>query len=181
MINLIPPELKQELKFARWNGKVVHYLILVGVLVVMVAGAFGATSYYLDQRNAVTEQEISAAKSKEDSYKPTIKAAKALNERVAAIKNIQGNQPKFSLLLADIAKFSLKGTSINSIALTGADSKPVQITASSASYTAAVSLRDALAASPRISGADIISVVSNNQTNTFNTVIVISFKPGQGR
>ncbi len=181
MINLIPPQLKAEIKYSRWNGQVVHYLRIVIALALVVGGGFAATSYSLYKRTSAVEQDIATKQAKAATYKPTVSTAKALNERVAAIKTIQSSQPRFSLLLADIAKFSLKGTAINSISLTGADSKPVQISATSASYTAAVSLRDALAASPRISAADLISVTSNSQTNTYTAVIVIGFKPGQAR
>ncbi len=181
MINLLPPELKQEIKYSRWNGRVVHYLTIVIGLALVVGSGFAATSYSLYQHTAVVKQDNAAKASTIAGYKSTIATASALNERVAAIKTIQASQPKFSLLLSDIAKFSLKGTAINSISLTGADSKLVQITATSASYIAAVSLRDALAASPRISAADLISVASNSQSNTFTAVIVIGFKPGQAR
>ncbi len=181
MINLIPPQLKQELKFARRNASLVRFLVIAAILAVAVGSGFAGTTYYLNQRTAKVEQDIAAKKSSADSYHTTIAAAKALNDRVSAIKTIQSGQPKFSLLLSDIAKFTLKGTSISSISLTGADNKPVQISAVAANYTAAVSLRDALASSPRISAADIISVVNNSQNNNYTVVIVIGFKPGQAR
>jgi hypothetical protein len=181
MINLIPPQLKQELKYARWNAIIVKYLVVVVLLVLFVGGGFTATSYYLDQRVVKIKEDIASKKARAEGYKSTIEASKSLNDRVSAIKTIQASQPKFSLLLSDIAKFTLKGTSISSISLTGADNKPVQITASAVSYNAAVSLRDALASSPRVSGADIVSVVNNTQANNYTAVIVIGFKPGQAR
>lgn len=181
MINLIPPQLKQELKYAKWNALILKYLVIMGILVVSVGSGFAGTSYYLDQRISKVKSDIAVKQARADSYKPTIEASKSLNDRVAAIKSIQASQPKFSLLLSDIAKFTLKGTSINSISLTGADNKPVQITASAINYSAAVSLRDALASSPRVSGADLVSVVNNSQANNYTAVIVIGFKPGQAR
>lgn len=182
MINLIPPPLKQEHKFARWNTQVVRYLKILVVLVIVMSFAFGSTYVYLTRRIHAIDQDLAAKQTQVDSYASTVTAARALNDRVAAIKAIQATQPKFSLLLDDIAKFSLKGTTISSITLTGDDAKPVQINATAPNYTQAVSLRDALASSPRISGADIVSISGEaGGGGSYAVSIVIGFKPGEAR
>lgn len=179
MINLLPPQVKQDLQFAHWNALTVHYLKIVIGLMVVLGAAFGGTYFYLSNRIASADTALQAKQDQVAHYKPLLAQAKALNSRVAAIKAIQDSQPKFSLLLDDIAKFTLKGTSLTNIALTGDDTKPVQISATADTYTTAVSLRDALASSPRVSGADIVSISSNN--GAFTATIIIGFKPGRAR
>ncbi len=175
MINLIPPAIKEEMKFARWNTSLIRYIAVVALVAILLGASFAGTFIYLKRKVSSIDQSLVEKQLKIDSYESVVKAASELNERVAAIKIIQKNQPKFSLLLEDIAKFSLKGTSITSIALTGDDKKSVQVSATTNGYVAGVSLRDALASSPRVNAADIVSV-----SNT-NVVIVIGFKPGQAR
>ncbi|MFI5240165.1 MAG: PilN domain-containing protein [Candidatus Saccharimonadia bacterium] len=179
MINLIPPTVKTEIKFARMNSVVIHYLKIIILLIVVLGVGFGGTYTYLMRKTASVNDQLSQKQSTIDTYNSTTTAAKSLNARIAAIKTIENSQPKFSTLLADIAKFTLQGTAITSITLTGDDTKPVQISAVANSYNDAVSLRDALASSPRISGADIISVSSQN--NTYTVSILIGFKPGEAR
>ncbi len=180
MINLLPPSVKEQTAYAKRNTVVVHYLWLVSILVVLLGVSFGSTYIYLNQRVSGIDNELASKQSIIDSYKPTQKSAKALNERVAAIKAIQASQPRFSQLLDDIAKFTLKGTSITSLSLTGEDNKPVMISATAESYNEAVSLRDALANSPRISGADTQDI-TNQSDGTYHTNIIIGFKPGMAR
>ena len=179
MINLLPPKIKQELKFARLNSIVVYYLKIVVALIVFLGVAFVSTWNYLNQRIATADNDLAQKQTVINSYKPTVLAAKQFNSRVAAIKTIQGSQAKFSLLLDDIAKFTLKGTAITSISLTGDDTKPVQIMATATSYNQAVSLRDALASSPRISGADLIGIAGSG--SAYTVTIIIGFKPGEAR
>lgn len=180
MINLLPPSVKEQTEFAKRNAIVVHYLWLSAFLVALISVSFGATYIYLNQRVAAIDNELASKQTVIDSFKPTQKAAKTLNDRVAAIKAIQASQPRFSQLLDDIAKFTLKGTAITSLSLTGEDNKPVVISATADSYNAAVSLRDALANSPRISGADIQDI-TNQSDGTYHANIVIGFKPGMAR
>lgn len=180
MINLLPPQVKEQLAFAKLNAVVMRYLKVVTALIIVLAVAFGGTYVYLSQRISGIDTELANKQAVVDSYKPTQKAAKVLNDRVAAIKSIQNAQPRFSKLLDDIAKFTLKGTSITSLALTGEDNKPLVISATAQSYSEAVSLRDALATSGRISGADIQSIADQGD-GTFKVDIVIGFKPGQAR
>jgi cell division protein FtsL len=180
MINLLPPSFKEQVRFAKHNAILIRYLKLAVLLIIVLGVSFGGTYYYLTRRIASTNAAMASKQEVIGSYTDIETQVKELNSRVAAIKTIQSSQPRFSLLLSDIAKFTLKGTAISSLALTGDDSKPVVISATAGSYTAAVSLRDALVASPRISGADIQSITGQSD-GSFSVNIVIGFKPGQAR
>lgn len=180
MINLLPPSIKEEIVYAKRNAVVLRYTSLLLIVAVLVGGGFWGSHVYLNQRIAETADSIADKDKIAASYKDVELEAKTLNSRVAAIKAIQDSQPKFSAVLSDLAKAVPRNASITNLTLTGQDSKPVKISATATSYQAAVSFRDALAASPRISGADIDSI-SGNATEGFNVDITIGFKPGQAK
>ncbi len=180
MINLLPPQTKAEIMYAKRNAVVVRYVALVLIVAMVVGIGFAGSHWYLDQKLKETADSLASKELVAGGYKDVENAAKTLNARVAAIKAIQDNQPKFSAVLSDLAKTVPQDASITSLTLIGDDTKPVKVSADASSYQAAVSFRDSLAASPRISGADIDSI-TGNETEGFHVNITIGFKPGQAR
>jgi Tfp pilus assembly protein PilN len=180
VINLLPPDFKQEMVYAKRNAILVRYIGLLVVVWIVVGAGFYGSHIYLNQKLSEAADSIDAKAKTAAGFKEIEANAKTLNSRVAAIKAIQDSQPKFSAVLADLAKTVPKDAAITQLTLTGDDTKPVKISAVATSYATAVSFRDALAASPRISGADIDSI-SGNITGGFSVSITIGFKPGQAK
>jgi Tfp pilus assembly protein PilN len=180
MINLLPPELKIEIAYAKRNAIMVRYIMLTVAIAVVLTGAFIGSHLYLNQRLSDTAASIASKDTIAASYKTVETEAKTLNSRVAAIKAIQDSQPKFSAVLSDLAKTVPKDVSISGLTLTGIDSTPVTISADAVTYQSAVDFRDALAASPRISGADIGSITGSAAAG-FHVDITIGFKPGEAK
>jgi hypothetical protein len=106
--------------------------------------------------------------------------AKDASGRINAIKYVLGAQTRFSAVIADIAKVEPAGVSIKSMTLTGVDKVPVTLIVQATSYNAALAFRNALVTSPRIAGADLESITSNND-GTYSANVVIAFKPGQAK
>jgi Tfp pilus assembly protein PilN len=180
MINLLPPSLKEQLRYARYNQLAVRYLRLLTVLVLVLAGIFGASIFFLHQQTDLISRDVTDKHRQITSYDATVKQAKDVADRLTAIKTIQASQTKFSLLLDDLAKVLPKGVSIDSITLTGDDKKPVRVNVTGSSYDAMLSFREALAKSARISGVDLENVNQANQ-GQFQSSVVIGFKAGQAR
>lgn len=179
MINLLPPLIKEQIAFSKLNRVVVRYFWVVGLVVVVLGGVFGATSWYLNQRLAATNRDIASKQAEIATFSGLQTSVKGLNDTVAAIKKIQAGQAKFSDLLTDLAKAMPAGASLASITLTGDDKKPVAISANADSYNNALALRDTLAASSRILAADIQSV--STVKDGYHVEILLSFKPGQSK
>ncbi len=157
-----------------------RYIVLIVAVGAAVGVGFFGSHLYLNQQLKATADSIASKEAGAASYKEIEAAAKTLNGRVAAIKAIQDNQPKFSAVLTDLAKAVPQNASITNLSLTGDDTKPVRISADATTYQTAVSFRDALAASPRIAGADIDSITGNT-ANGFHVNITIGFKPGMAK
>lgn len=179
MINLLPPVLKEQMRYARLNRLALRYVRVVVAVLVTLGAVFGASIYFLNQQAAAIAQDVSDKQQAITKYGPDVKMAKDAADRLNAIKVIQNSQTRFSLLLTDLAKVLPKGVSIDSITLTGDDKKPVRIGITANSYDSVLAFREAVVASPRISGVDLENV--NQSGSSFQSSVVIGFKPGQAR
>jgi hypothetical protein len=70
--------------------------------------------------------------------------------------------------------------SIDSMTLTGDDKAPMQIAVTAQTYASALAFRNALVTSLRIAQADLETITSNTN-GTFQTNVVVAFKPGQAK
>ncbi len=179
MINLLSPAAKDQTRYAKLNRLALRYLRLLVVILVVLAGIFGTSIFFLNQQAATLAQDVTSKQQAIAAYAPEVKQAKDAADRLSAIKFIQSAQTRFSLLLDDLAKVLPKGVSIDSITLTGDDKKPVKVTVTGNSYESVLGFREAVAGSARISGVDLENV--NQSGNTFTSSVVIGFKPGQAK
>ena len=179
MINLLPPEIKSQITYSHHNRTLRNFLFLGLLLAAVLAGSLVAATYYLNQDVKRIEGELSVKRKQIATYKKLQLDAKAAAARLASIETIQKNQAKFSILLADLAKYMPQGTAISNIVLTGDDKQPVRLTVKAADYKTALSFRESIAKSPRISAADIENI--KRQNDTYSVVVVFAFKPGDAK
>lgn len=180
MINLLPPQIKEQVVYAKRNALVLHYLQLVVFITLILGGTFAGAHIYLQRRITAAEADAQQKQLAIAKFKGLEKNVADLNGRVATIKNIQAAQSKYSLLLSDLAQAVPAGVAIDSLNLTGDDKKPVIISATADSYNSAVGFRDALANNKRIAAADLQSV-TNGTAGGVQAQIVVAFKPGQAK
>ncbi len=179
MINLLPPEIKKQISYSRYNRSLLGYFWLVLFLTAGLAGSLLGASYFLHEDIKRVEAELTVKHKQVASYKDLQQKAKAAGSRLAAINGIQKNQAKFSVLLADLAEYMPQGTAISNIVLTGDDKQPVRLTVNALDYKTALSFRDSIARSPRISAADIENI--KRQQDNYSVVVVFAFKPGDAK
>ncbi len=180
MINLLPPTLKEELQYAKYNRVAVRYLQLLVVVAMVLGAVFGASLYFLTQQANKLAADVNSKQQTIASYAPAVAKAKAAADRLNAIKAIQASQTRFSTLLSDLAKVLPNGVAIDSITLTGDDTKPVRISVTGSTYDMMLAFRDALAQSPRISGVDLENITQSGP-GIFTASVVIGFKPGEAK
>jgi Tfp pilus assembly protein PilN len=177
MIDLMPPAIKEQLAFSKWNVKLIQYAWMIGIAVVLVVGTFWYGNQYLDNQLTQVQKQLTTENQQIAKQHLVEAQAKALLGRVQAVKAIQAGQTKFSALLSNIASVMPTGVALNAITLTGDASKPVQLTASANSYNAAAEFPSDLATSSLISGADLQSIQSNTN-GTYSVTVVVGFKKG---
>jgi len=181
VINLLPPELKDQIRYAKLNRLAIQY-VRVSVVVVAVLGVIFAVSLYqLGQQTKSVAADVSEKQAVIAALNKTFTPkAKDASDRLNAIKYVLATQTRFSAVIADIAKVVPQGVSIDTMTLTGNDKMPLRISVTSTSYAGALAFRNALITSPRIAGADLETISSNNGT-TFGTSVVVAFKPGMAK
>ncbi|MDB5179175.1 MAG: Fimbrial assembly family protein [Patescibacteria group bacterium] len=181
MINLLPPPMKEQIRYAKLNRLVLRYLRVVILVVVVLAGVFAGTFYLQEQQTVAVVADVAEKQQTIASLNKTFTPkAKEVSDRLNAITYVQSSQTHFSALVADIAKVVPRGVSIDSLTLTGNDKVPVKIAVTALSYEGALSLRNALITSPRVAGADLETITSNG-SGAYQTSIVVAFKPGQAK
>jgi Tfp pilus assembly protein PilO len=82
-------------------------------------------------------------------------------------------------LLNDLSQFLPQGVALDGITLTGDDKKPLSVMISGATYDNILAFRNAVLLSPRIAGADLVSITNN--ANGFQGNVVLAFKAGQAK
>jgi Tfp pilus assembly protein PilN len=178
MINLLPPDIKEQVRYAKINRVTLRYVWLLALVVVVLAGVFGGTVYLQNQQAATLAADVAAKQQTIAALnKNFTPKAKDASDRLNAIKFVQGSQTHFSAVIADIAKVVPKGVSIDSMTLTGDDKTPVHVAVTASSYEAALTFRNALVTSPRIAQADL-ETISATTGGAYQTNVVIAFKPG---
>lgn len=179
MINLLPPALKDQVRYAKLNRLMLRYLRSLILIMLIIAGIFIGTIFYLNLQATAAQQDVTEKQTEIAATAKFQASARDISDRLAAIKFVQASQTRFSTLLDDLAKVLPKGVSIDSITLTGSDKQPVRITVAASSYDQILSFREAFALSPRISGVDLENISQSG--TTFQAAVVIGFKPGQAK
>jgi Tfp pilus assembly protein PilN len=181
VINLLPPVQKEQVRFAKLNRLAIGYVRVLAAVLVILGVIFGGSLYQLDHQTAAVSADVAEKTATiavlNKSFTPKAKDA---SDRLNAIKYVQASQTRFSALVSDIAKVVPQGVSIDAMTLTGDDKVAVRIAVTASTYTGALAFRNALITSPRIAGADLESINSNN-TGGFQTSVVVAFKPGQAK
>ncbi|HUD11593.1 MAG TPA: PilN domain-containing protein [Candidatus Saccharimonadia bacterium] len=181
MINLLPPDLKEQIRYAKLNQLVLRYLRISIVVVIVLGVIFVGAFYMIGQQTAAVASGLAAKQQVIAQLNSTfVPEAQSASDRLTAIKYVQSTQTHFSAVISDLAKVLPQGVSIDSITLTGDDALPVDVAMTAQTYNEALAVRNALATSPRIANADLESI-SSNTTDAYQVTVVIAFKPGQAK
>ncbi len=179
MINLLPPDIKTQVVYAKYNRLLLGYVKLSLGVIIILGGIFAGTTYYVESQ---TKHVAQAVKDRQDALVANLafqKQAQEASDRLKAIKSLVETQTRFSVLLNDLSLYLPQGVALDGITLTGDDKKPLSITVSGSTYDTILAFRNAVLLSPRIAGADLISI--NNNATGFQGNVLIAFKAGQAK
>lgn len=180
MINLLPAEIKNQLRYGARNTTLRRYigigLIMGGLLGLLLIGSL----WYANRQIANLNASLAERQQTVDSYKTTQDNVQALENNLNLYAKLVDQKTFYSKLLSDIATLLPKGAYINHLELTGSDSQPMEIDLTAKSFTQAAQVRNALATSNRFASADIQTITKNGGSG-YAVVIVVGFKPGEAR
>lgn len=178
MINLLPREQKRAITYAKYNRRIVGFVVFtVTFAVILIAGVFGLNLYSKRQlanvENRIAEKKIEIAKNGKD-----LKTIKQYQERIKKVNEIYDASPNFSVIMADIGQTLRPGVRIEDLSLNGDDTQPLSIRLVSESEKSGLESRMTLEASKRFSFVDIIST-QQLETGAYSIELIAAYEVGE--
>lgn len=165
-INLLPPELKQEIDQAKKNAKSLSLFakttLLVGLVALITLGTYFALSITLKN----TTDTLKTNQTSIEKYGSLEEKAKKTAERINTIKAIDARTYKWSGVVEEIQKIIPSGVYLTEIKMDATPKGRNQLSGNAVDKKAVASLRDAMEASAKFEYVDIESsntITDNNK------------------
>ena len=159
MINLLPPQEKNQLRAARTNRLLLRYNFLVLVAFVFLMGALVVVFAFLSSTQAAAEETIAYNRSKVSDYASVQLEADTFRQHLSSAKQILDTDVAYTKVILQIAKVLPSGVILDTLSL---DSKtfgsPTTLAAKVKDYPTALSLKNALQKSDVFSNVSIQSI-----------------------
>lgn len=170
MINLLPPDIKQDYHYGRRNHILLRWVSLMFLTLVgaMLLSGFGylylkQTASNYDKQIASTNQQLSAA-----NFTKVQSQVKAISDNLKLADQVLSKEILFSELLKRLGSVTPSNTILTNLAILQAEGG-IDITAQTTDYNAATQLQLNLA-DPKnqiFSKADIVNINCNGQSDTY--------------
>lgn len=171
MINLLPPDLKEQYLYGRRNTVLRHWAFamafgLVGAILITGAGLF-----YMQQSIAHYQQQVAATEQllKEQKLAETQKKSEEITANLKLAVNVLSKEVLFSELLKQIGAVTPPNTALTDLSISEV-SGAIELTAGSSDYTSATQLQANLEdpANKIFSKADIQNITCSTTPNSAN-------------
>lgn len=179
MINLMPPQLKESIRFGAYNVRIVQYIFLVVVAGLALAAVitFGVQIVRSDESKLVTS--INAKELQLEEYTDEIAEAKILSEKIDTVDVLLQNEVKYSVVLQEVARLLPPGSAVRNINLATEDlEENLSLQVFLVNKTTATQLQQNLANSDLFTGADIQQLSSRDSPDSafkWTTEVIVSF------
>lgn len=139
MINLIPQDIKKDLKFARRNTYLVRYMIgagvgFVAVLLVLIAGYVFLQQEARSHRDSIAASEAQLKAANETA---TINRVQEISNSLKLVVDVLGQEVLFSELLRQVGAAMPSGTVLQNLSLSSELSGAIDLQAGAEDYTSA--------------------------------------------
>lgn len=171
MINLLPPELKQDYKYARYNRKLMHWVIafafaIVGAGVITGSGLFIMHNSISDYKGRIATAQ---AQLSSDNLTAVQNQVTTISNNLKLMVKVLSKEILFSKLLTQLGTITPSNVELTSLTISQAQTA-VEITAQTTNYNAATQL-DANLAAPNnqiFAKADLISITCTSPAQSTN-------------
>lgn len=165
MINLLPPDVKENYRYARRNRILARWVTAAALCLVGGALLLGGGYLYLNQSIKTANQQIADTNQQLQSQHLTSiqKQVTTISNNLKLVVQVLSKEILFSELLKQLASVTPSNVILTNLAITQAQGS-VDITAQTANYDAATQLQANLA-DPRnqiFSKADLVSISCSN-------------------
>lgn len=168
MINLMPPESRQEIKFARKNTQLRKWLTfttigLIGIVVIIISGI-----WFIQQSTETQQKQVNTAREqlKNQKLEETQARVSGISDSVKLVADVLSRQVLFSELLRQIGSVMPSGTNLESLNI-GAIEGGLDLSARAVDYQSATQVQVNLANPENkiFEKADIINISCSPQNN----------------
>lgn len=170
MINLLPPEIKSEIAYSRYNTSLIKLMGLI-----LIAGSVLLITLYLGSRNQHARLEsLQSQRQQRKTDSELEKTLLAVAKKVKAITALNASNHRYSVFLKGLAGALPDNAAIDALTLSS-DAKPLKLTVNMANSDAASSMKEALS---RVAGVQTVEIESLNQSETgFTAIVNVTLKP----
>lgn len=170
MINLLPPSIKAEIAYSKFNTTLIKLIVSV-----LITGATLVTIVSLGSSN--TDISISAVKQQlaQDQSKSNIeKTLRSASERFNSVSSIEATRHRYSGFIRSLAN-ALPGDAIINTLTLSSDAKPIKLNVSTTSSNSAGRLKSAIEKLPQVQAAEVDGITQS--AAGFDVIVGITFKP----
>ena len=161
MINLLPPDVKQDYHYARRNTRLVNWIVAFSFALVGLAGISIGGILYLQQaaKPYAAQIEIAQASLKQQDQAGTEKQVKDISDNLKLVVQVLSKEILFSQLLKQLAVILPSNSVLSGLTISQLQGA-LDITANTTDYNAATQLQVNLAdpTNKIFSKADIVSI-----------------------
>lgn len=127
MINLLPPELKEQRKYGRKNNALFGYSVALIATGLVTAGIMIAGIQFIATDEPKMKETLASTQSEIQILESEIASIETVAERLATAKAIDDSSVKFSELIPKIGAVLPDGVILNALSLSGGVTDPLQL------------------------------------------------------
>ncbi|MDD5693183.1 MAG: PilN domain-containing protein [Patescibacteria group bacterium] len=182
-LNLLPPEIKDEINYAKKNAKLVSTLtLLLSVCIVFFAFFLVLIIIINDQKNIANIEKEFSTKLVQDKASMEQKASD-LSKRLVLVKKLKDNRTDWDTILKKITESTPAGLQLQSVQITNNEKNRAIISGIALSDRDIVLFKDLLTATNYFKYVDIESITENGKaaSGADQKVFVLSFTLSGGK
>jgi len=173
MITILPPELKEQVKYSRYNVIARRYLVVILLIIAAVSASLWFGHRYADEQLAAYENRAETIRTEARDFQDVESEVNAFNTKMAAIDGVLKSRTAFSDVLEEFAEVLPSGAFINGISLADEIDSPLDLTVIAQSRDQALVIRNALLQSELVTDADIQSISNRSNDDGVTVILVI--------
>lgn len=168
MINLLPYEVKQDIRAARMNVTLIRYIVVLAIGMVFLAViAFGVYTILMDTK-ASAENAIKDNQAKTSSYASVRDQASTFRTQLSLAKTILDKETRYSKVITGIAALMPAGTVLDSLALSPTSfGAPTTLTVYAKTTADALAVKDSFQSSSLFSNVSFTALSNSAQSKDY--------------
>lgn len=181
MINLLPPPVKEQRRYAQVNRRLIKIIWLIVILIVAIGVVFGLSWLALGNNIQHLNDQLAQDTASGKKYSGIESDAKKLADRLSTIEKVQADRSNYIALLQELAAVTPSDVYINTFALdvTGGT---MSLTAFARTQQAAANFKNSIEASKRFKSAALQTILPDKDPYTgqatYRLTLTVGLKDG---